>query len=172
MTIKLKKPSIPYTGWTIESDINQKSVDLSKLALHLEPEQEKGSITGTELRTRMQSKSPMSASVLDYLIEHPEDTPEEWKQTKDGKTQYVFFWGTIYCDSHGNLYVRYWYCHEGRWQADYDWLDNAWDVQSPSVVLRKDSTQDSVPVPSLETLNLETRVEALEAILKHHNLGL
>lgn len=172
MTIKLKKPSIPYPGWTIESDIGQKSVDLSKLTLHLEPEQEKSSITGTKLRTRMQSQSPMSAAVLDYLIGHPEETPEEWKQTKDGKIQFVFFWGTIYRDSNGHLFVRYWFCHEGRWQADGHWLGSAWDVQNPSVVLRKHSAQDSVPVPSLDALSLETRVEALEAILKHHNLGL
>lgn len=34
--------------------------------------------------------NPLCADVLDYLLEHPEKIPEEWK----GKL--VFFWGTIY----------------------------------------------------------------------------
>lgn len=161
MKTKLAKPTIPHDEWTIESDIGQKSVDFSKLALHLEPEQEAGKyIRGNELRKRLEGKPVMSAAVLDYLIKHPEKTPESWKKNKDGKTNYIFFWGTIYRCSGGYLYVRCWYFFDGRWYSDYHWLDAVWSDQHPSAVAA--STSGSETQPSSEPLDLGLRVTVLE----------
>lgn len=170
MNIKLKKSSIPYSGWTIKSDNGQKTVDLSQMVLHLEPEQKIRYISGTEMRTRMEGKG-MSAAVLDYLIEHPEETPESWKKNENGDINFIFFWGTIYRDSIGDLYVRCWYFHGGQWQSNHcRWLDDHWGGQNPAAVLA--STPNSDTQSSSDTLSLVARVEALEAIVKHHNLGL
>lgn len=173
MNIKLKKSSIPYSGWTIKSDNGQKTVDLSQMVLHLEPEQKIRYISGTEMRTRMEGKG-MSAAVLDYLIEHPEETPESWKENENGDINFIFFWGTIYRDSDGRLCVRYWCFHEGRWQSDYDWLDNHWGGQYPAAVLASTLTSEPESESESSTQNLGSlvaRVEALEAIVKHHNLS-
>lgn len=151
--ITLAPPKIPYDEWMIESDIGQKTVDLSNVVLHLEPEQEHGYLKGTELRKRFEGKHPLSAAVLDYLIEHPEETPEQWKEkTPSGSTQFVFFWGTIYRSRNGYLCVRYWCWGEGRWQSYYHWLDFNWSGRSPSALLA--STQDSDTQTSSETLPL------------------
>ena len=37
-------------------------------------------------------------------------------------------------DLNGNLYVRYLYWNEGKWNWNYNWLDNQWDDQNPSAV--------------------------------------
>lgn len=168
MTIQLKKPSIPYPRWTIEEDNQMKSFDPSLLSLHLEPEQKTGYISGNELRTRMKGTG-LSASVLDYLIEHPELAPESWKEkTKEGNTQFIYFWGTIFRSSDGNLCVRSWYWYDGRWQTDYIWLDYDWGDDYPSAVLGKPSAL--APESSLDTESLELRVQKLEHILAHYNL--
>lgn len=169
-TIKLKAPAIPYDDWTIEEDNRMESFDPSKLILHLEPEQEDGYITGNILRERLKGKNPLSASILDYLIEHPEIIPESWKEkTAKGTTQFIYFFGTIYRSRSGNLYVRYWCWDEGRWQSDYYWLDYYWRGLDPSALLASPSSSE--PESSLDSLSLELRVQKLEEIISHHNLG-
>lgn len=62
---------------------------------------------------------------------------------------------------------------DGRWvRANWGRPGHQWGTEGASAFLVPASTSNSVPVPSLEALSLETRVAALEAILKHHNLGL
>lgn len=183
MNIKLKKPKIPYEGWTIESDIGQKTVDLSNVVLYLDKGQKNGNyIAGEELRKKLEGKNPLSAAVLDYLIEHPEETPDAWKEkTAEGIMQFIFFWGTIYRGRGGRLCVRYWCWGEGRWQSDYRWLGSHWSGNSPSALLA--STQSSgtshsshsqdLALPSIHEdrfESIEARLEAVEEILKHHNL--
>ncbi len=38
-------------------------------------------------------------------------------------------------DSSDNLYVRYLYWNDGKWRWNYNWLDNDWNVNYPSVAL-------------------------------------
>lgn len=160
MTIKLKKPKIPYEGWTIESDIGQKTVDLSNVVLHLDDGQKNGNyITGTELHKKLEGKNPLSAAVLDYLIEHPEETPDAWKEkTAEGLTQFIFFWGTIYRYRSGYLCVRDWYWNEGRWQSNYRWLVRGWDGCRPSALFASTQPSDASAVE----LDHEVRIKALE----------
>ena len=96
--------------------------DSAKVSLYLSKKQ-KGSkrINGHVLRQELEGQPVLNANVLDYLIVHPELIPDEWK----GK--YVFFWGTIYRDRDGGLYVRYLdWLGGGRWFWGYGWLDNGW----------------------------------------------
>jgi len=37
-------------------------------------------------------------------------------------------------NSNGNLYVRYLYFNNGKWQTNYNWLDNNWNINNPAAV--------------------------------------
>ena len=86
-------------------------------------------IRGTELREELKGKPVLNANVLDYLLKHPELIPEEWK----GKA--VFFWGTIYRDSRGNLCVRCLYWDGSRWYWSHNWLDDFWLADNLALLL-------------------------------------
>jgi len=123
-------PFLP-SGWEIEE--HKKSGKFvwnpSCVQLHLSPNQQNGKvIVGHKLRTELAGKPVLNANVLDYLLVHPHLIPEEWK----GK--YVFFWGTIYRYSAGNLSVRYLYWSGGRWDWSYGWLGYGWDGGGPAAV--------------------------------------
>ncbi|MFZ4632504.1 MAG: hypothetical protein ACOYL8_04905 [Patescibacteria group bacterium] len=55
---------------------------------------------GPELRDELKDKCVLPASVLDYLLDHQEIIPEEWKERD------IYFWGTIFVDRDGYFYVR------------------------------------------------------------------
>lgn len=156
MITTLKKPFIP-DGWTIEEDNGQTSFDPSDFALHLEPEQENSYLEGTVLRERLKGKNTMSAAVLDYLLEHPDLIPEEWK----GK--WVLFWGTVYRDSFGDPCVRCLYWRGGRWGWGSSWVGGDWNGNGPALV--RASTQ-ILETQHSDTLSLESRVAVLEAWMK------
>ncbi|MEK7576633.1 MAG: hypothetical protein AAB482_02965 [Patescibacteria group bacterium] len=124
----------PFTpnSWKVEE--HRKGGELTwnptKVNLHLSPNQIGDKvIRGDKLRKELASEPVLNANVLDYLLAHPNLIPEEWK----GKA--VFFWGTIYRVSDGNLYVRYVYFLGGRWRWDYRWLDRGWRVGNPAARL-------------------------------------
>ena len=101
-----------------------------KLVLHLSKRQQNGKvIEGYELRKELTKATILNACVLDYLLKHPELIPDSWK----GK--FIFFWGTIYRHSDGNLFVRYllWSGDGGYWI--YFWLDDDWYDFNPAAVL-------------------------------------
>ncbi|MCC6934802.1 MAG: hypothetical protein IT406_03905 [Candidatus Yanofskybacteria bacterium] len=85
-------------------------------------------IVGNDLRKELKPQSVLPANVLDYLLAHPELIPEDW----NGKA--IFFWGTIYRNSRGNLYVRCLYWDGGGWDWDYGWLDYGFSGSNPAVV--------------------------------------
>jgi hypothetical protein len=122
-------PFIP-NGWSVEE--HKKSgffkFDPAKISLYLSKKQKKGSIGGHDLRKELSNKPVMNANILDYLLDHPELIPEEWK----GK--YIFFWGTIYRDSDGNLYVRCLYWRGSEWRWSYDWLGSDFDSDDPAAL--------------------------------------
>ncbi|MCC7004408.1 hypothetical protein IT397_00605 [Candidatus Nomurabacteria bacterium] len=130
-------PSIPQ-GWTILPDAEQlparmkgkMKFDPKKVGLHLDNGQKNGKvIQGNDLRKKLEKVPVFGAQLLDFLLENPHLIPEEWK----GKA--VFFWGTIYRDTVGDLYVRClgWHGDRGYW--DYHWLDYDWSGNDPSAVL-------------------------------------
>ena len=122
-------PFIP-DGWSVEE---HKKGGIwkwgsKKIELFLTKEQKKSYEVGNEIRKKLEGKSVLNANVLDFLLAHPELIPEEWK----GKA--IFFWGTIYRGSAGNLYVRCLHWGGTKWVSVGHWLDNDFDVNNPAAV--------------------------------------
>lgn len=102
---------------------------ISQIGLHLDVGQQGGEvIRGHDLKARLEGQPVLPAHVLDYLLKHPELIPESWK----GKG--IFFWGTIYRHAAGNLYVRYLFWKEDRWDWVCYWLLRDWRGRDPCAV--------------------------------------
>jgi len=102
-----------------------------EVELYLCDEQREGTIEGNKLRELLKDKHVLNATVLDYLLANPHLIPDEWR----GRT--VFFWGTIYRDSRGRLYVRYLYWSGDGWYWDCYWLVDYFDDSDPAALSRK-----------------------------------
>jgi len=121
-------PFVP-TGWKVKSYKKGGAFkwSVSNVRLHLSENQQYGKhIKGNELRKELEKEPVLNVNVLDYLLEHEELIPEEWK----GRT--IFFWGTIYRDSYGLLSVRYLYWYGDHWDWYYAWLDNGFNCNNPA----------------------------------------
>ncbi len=123
-------PFIPE-GWSVES--HKKSgffkFDPAKIRLYLSKKQKKGEYSiGNDLKKELADLPTLNANVLDYLLAHPELIPEEWK----GKA--IFFWGTIYRRSDGNLYVRCLRWDGSEWGWRYSFLGLDFYSRSPAAL--------------------------------------
>lgn len=123
-------PYLPE-GWKVEE--HQKSGllkwDAKLIELWLAEGQQNGKVLkGEKLRQELVGKLVLNACVLDYLLANPHLIPKEWK----GKV--VFFWGTIYRYSVGDLYVRYLFWDGGGWNWYCLWLDSDWSDFNPSAL--------------------------------------
>ena len=122
-------------GWTVEQhdrSLGQLELDVSKILLHLSANQKGGGVKGKELckELKLKDKPVLNANVLDWLLNHQELIPDEWK--KEG---FIFFWGTIYRDSGGRLGVRsLWWGVSGLYW-DFRWLGYGWSSNCPAAVL-------------------------------------
>jgi hypothetical protein len=105
--------------------------DLSKTERVLTLRPGESRISGYENLKRLKAtgKTPLDVRVLEELLKHPELIPEEWK---NGVT---YFWGTIFCDSDGNLYVACLRRNGDRWDWSCDWLDGDWNGCEPAACL-------------------------------------
>ena len=125
------EPFIP-DGWKVEEHRKggQLEWNAEKISLYLSENQKDGNYTeGNKLRKELENKPVLNANVLDYLLKNPHLIPEEWK------SKYVFFWGTAYRNSDGNLVVRYLNWNGGKWNWNYNWFDNDFNDNNPAVVL-------------------------------------
>ncbi len=112
--------------------------DPAKFVLYLSKEQQRGYITGNNLRNELRCKPVLNANVLDYLLIHPDCIPEDWKKDANGYTRYICFWGTIYRHIlDGRLYVRNLYLGEDGWHSDYRLLGGYWGYNAPAVAARR-----------------------------------
>jgi hypothetical protein len=131
------QPFIP-NGWKIESHQpgGQIEFDPAKIDLWLFEEQTRGTITGNELRPLVERRPGviLNACVLDHLLKNTALIPESWKQDDQGRTRYIYFWGTIYRDSGDSLYVRYLCWRDGQWVWDISWLGLEFVGQDPAAV--------------------------------------
>lgn len=135
-------PFIPK-GWVIKPEDQlpgavggQLEFDPNKVDLHLDEGQKDGKvIVGNELKGKLAGKPLLKASVLDHLLANTNLIPEAWKTDDQGRTRYIYFWGTVYRGSDGNLYVRYlcWSGGERSWCGR--WLDREFAGQDPAAVL-------------------------------------
>ncbi len=130
----------PFTpeGWKVEEHRKggQLEWDPTKLQLHLSPNQMGDKvIEGNKLRTELSGKGMLNANLLDYLFAHPNLISEDWKVDGEGRTRYIFFWGTIYRHADGSLCVRCLCFDDGRWHWNYYWLDNDFHGDDPAARL-------------------------------------
>lgn len=97
------------------------------LFFYFSDKQKQGVIEGNELKKELESQKVLPANVLDFLLEHQKFIPEEWK----GKI--IFFFGTIYRNSIGDLFVCCLRWGGDKWHWCYNWLGNDWGGLSPAV---------------------------------------
>ncbi|MHB8860615.1 MAG: hypothetical protein ACYC48_02675 [Minisyncoccota bacterium] len=96
--------------------------------LYLSAKQKIGSHGGNELRKELSDVPVLNACVLDYLLANQHLIPEGWKDKA------IFFWGTIYRNSDGDLCVRC-LCWDGDgWSWADSWLDSVWNVSDPAAL--------------------------------------
>lgn len=122
----------PFTpdGWQVEEHHKGGPFkwDASKVGLHLRAQQKIGTIEGNKLREELKGLPVYNANLLDYLLTHPHLIPWEWK----GKC--VFFWGTIYLKSGGDLWIRYLYWRGDAWVWSSHWLRYDWGANDAAAV--------------------------------------
>lgn len=124
-------PFVPG-GWKVEEHKKggKWKFDPKKIKLYFSPNQMfNNTIVGKDLRKELANESVANASLLDWYWVNTKFIPEDWKRNV------VFFWGTIYRDSIGTLYVRGLFWNGARWGSDYFWLCNDWRFDAPAVVL-------------------------------------
>ena len=129
-------PFVP-SGWRVEKHEKSGSFrwDPKQVQFYLSKSQKKdGSIVGNKLRTELADKPVLNANVLEYLLAHPHLIPEAWKEETNGDTTCVFFWGTIYCDSDGDLCIRCLFWDGDGWYWDCGWLDDVWSNDYPAAL--------------------------------------
>lgn len=118
-------PFVPK-GYSIKEHQNggQFEWDPTKIKLYVAERQGRSSIEGTELRKELAGKPVMNACVLDFLLEHRDLIPEEWKDKK------VFFWGTIYqsLDEGWVQLIRGLSWKGDKWGEDANWINPAADL--------------------------------------------
>ena len=126
-------PFVPEV-WSVEEHKKggMLDIDAAKIALHLSDKQKgNGLIEGNQLREELKTQPVLNANLLDWLLrkENQHLIPEEWK----GKA--IFFWGTIYRNRIGELWVRCLDWRVGGWYWSGYWLDNVWHSNLPAAVL-------------------------------------
>jgi hypothetical protein len=129
------QPFIP-SGWKVLPDEKQlpkrirgnRKFNPQKISLYLSKKQNKGTISGYNLRKDLADKPVYTANVLDCLLAHQEIIPEGWR----GK--YIFFWGTIYRDADGRLCVRCLAWGGSQWNWDYDLLGRDFGANRPAAL--------------------------------------
>ena len=133
--VDLDAPPMIPDGWKVESHVKggQFKFDPAKIdGTYLSEEQKNGGcLEGNKLRKKLQGKNPYNANLLDFYLAHPELIPDSWK----GKA--IFFWGTIYRNADGLLYVRCLYWCGSRWNWNYYYLVDGWSGDSPAAVPSK-----------------------------------
>ncbi len=91
-------------------------------------------VKGYDLKTRLEGQEVYGVQLLEYYLKHLDRIPEDWKRKGS-----IFFWGTIFCDDKGDLYVR---CLEWRgmnWVLNYRWLGYNWGVNDPAAISEESS---------------------------------
>jgi hypothetical protein len=133
-------PSV-RTGWKIEEHrkLGQWTWNPGAVHLYLSPSQQAGKcIEGHLLRSELSSHFVLNAKVLEYLLANSHLIPDEWKMDKRKHVRCIFFWGTIYRDLKGDLYVwcLSWSGHNWGW--DCGWLGDSWsDTDYAAVALNR-----------------------------------
>ncbi len=113
--------------------------DPAKIEFAFSLNQRTGMVLGTELARYLAWKELLRANVLDYLLAHPEIIPNSWKEYRPPKCRlvgcYIYFWGTIYQDKDGDLFVRCLHYDGHDCMGSCRWLGREFGNRSPAAVL-------------------------------------
>jgi hypothetical protein len=89
-------------------------------------------IIGTTMLERAKKLGNLAGQLhAERLLSQQQDIPKEWRD------YYLVFAGTVWRDSDGNLYVPYLGWGGGRWDLNFDWLDNDFFSHARLARLRK-----------------------------------
>lgn len=120
-------PFVPE-GWTVVENRQCGKVRPDDADLYVSEEQKNGPVSGNELQKKLADLPVLNAVMLDWYLAHPERIPETWK----GKL--VFFWGTIYRDANGYLFVRVLDWNGDQWNWDGYCLGYDFSSSDPAAV--------------------------------------
>jgi hypothetical protein len=103
--------------------------------LHLvEGQSEDGGVEWDKIGRELSHQPVLNANVLDYLLTHPEISPDEWKQDDNGAVRCVLFWGTIYRHSGGTQCVRLLMWDDDQWHCLYVPLEGKFGIKHPAAL--------------------------------------
>ena len=123
------------SGWvTVDRKGDDLYVNDRKVELFLMEGQKMGGVKGHGLRKQIDLSRALHPNILDALLENVHLIPKSWKFDEHGWTRAIFFWGTIYRGSDGNLYVRCLYWSDVQWDWNYSWLDHIFGGLSPAAI--------------------------------------
>lgn len=127
--------AVPHspTGLKVENHCHQGMVGYNKdefiEKLHLSEKQKRGMATkGSDLRNEFVGVKVANANVLDWLLANPDQIPKSVKGA-------IFFWGTIYSDSGGRLFVRYLVWRDDKWTSQTLWLADYLSENYPALLV-------------------------------------
>lgn len=113
-------PVVPFQ-WVVEE--HQKGgiikFDVSKVRFYLSETQKNRNIdSGENLRKELEGRRVLNSNVLYYLMQNTKFIPEEWKVDEEGKTRFIYFWGTIFKQQNGDSGIFCLYFSSGRWRPE------------------------------------------------------
>ena len=120
-------PFVPE-GWTVVENRQCGKVRPDDADLYMSEKQKNGPVSGNEFQKKLADLPVLNAAMLDWYLAHPERIPETWK----GKL--VFFWGTIYRDANGYLFVRVLDWNGDQWNWDGYCLGYDFSSSDPAAV--------------------------------------
>ena len=124
------KPFVPK-GLRVAEHIKGGKIewDPSKIVLYTSNDQKnRRCIEGNELRKELEGQPVLNANVLDCLLAYPELISKEWEG------ECIFFWGTIYRDTNGNLVVRYLHLYSNGWGWGFCLINGSWGGDLPAAL--------------------------------------
>lgn len=112
-------PRLPFKGAKIVNKHNKDKVEFKKSGSSLYLNDKSIALVNFQIYSRLSVGDiyqeiknrdiygkAVSAKILDYLEDNPKLWPSSWKTNEDGGMKYVFFWGDIFFDKEGTLYIR------------------------------------------------------------------
>lgn len=116
--------------WTIEKHEGLWQIEWpEQVGLFLSDDQKnRNAILGYKLLEELEGKSVLNACVLDWLLDHQEFIPKEWK--KDS----IFFWGTIWLDKDDVPHVQGLVWSDTKWVRTYRWIRSDFRYGNPVAV--------------------------------------
>ena len=116
-------------GWvTLTKRRGNLYINGSKVSLYAHPSQleSPGVIEGHRLREILIGKHVLHPNLLEALIAFPHMVASDWKQGESGPPLLIYFWGVIYGDPPGRLYVRCGSWRGKKCETHYLNLDKVW----------------------------------------------